>query len=153
MLNGNIKMKTFLTINKKPICKWGMIPPNTYFEGIVPKGYKLCVNPHFPYCIIDIDNKGVGKNGFDHIPEHLKTELDQHFNYDTPSGGKHIWLSYSGDKKLMNKTSKFFIDFRTENGYVCWYHHTDIRQCIHLINETSSELNLWLESLFQGVKI
>lgn len=141
-------MRTFLSKDKKPICKWGSIPSFTHFEGEVPDGYKLCVNPHFPYCIIDIDNKGEGKNGFKHIPEHLKEELNQHFNYDTPSGGKHIWISYSGDKHLMNKTSNSFIDFRTDKGYVCWYHNVDIRECIHLIKKTSEELNKWLEKLF-----
>lgn len=145
-------MRTFLTINKKPICKWGLIPPNTYFEGNVPNGYKLCVNPHAPYCIIDIDNKGIGKNGFENIPKHLKEELNNHFNYDTPSGGKHVWILYSGNKHLMNKTSNLFIDFRNENGYVCWYHNVDIRKCIHLIKPSSNKLNLFLEQLFMGVQ-
>ena len=142
-------MKSFLSKDKKPICKWGMIPQNTYFEGSVPEGYKLCVNPHHPYCIIDIDYSEDGrKNGFKNIPIHLQKELDEHFNYNTPSGGKHIWILYSGDKYLMNKTSNLFIDFRTEKGYVCWYHDQDIRECIDLIKSTSSELNFWLEKLF-----
>jgi len=144
-------MKSFLSKNKQPICKWGSIPQEIYFEGNVPEGYKLCVNPHHPYCIIDIDNKGIGKNGFENIPSHLQKELDEHFYYDTPSGGRHIWIKYSGNKPLMNKTSKLLIDFRTEKGYVCWYHDKDIRECIHLIKNTSKELNNWLESLFLGV--
>lgn len=143
-------MKSFLSKNKKPLCKWGSLPSNTYFEGNVPDGYKLCINPHFPYCIIDIDNKGEDKNGFKYIPEHLKEELNQHFNYNTPSGGKHIWISYSGNKYLMNKTSNLFIDFRTYKGYVCWYHNVDIRECVHLIKESSNELNLFLEKLFSN---
>jgi hypothetical protein len=32
-------------------------------------------------------------------------------------------------------------------------HNVDIRQCIQLIKESSLELNVWLESLFQGVKV
>lgn len=141
-------MKTFLSKDKKPLCKWGSLPSNTYFEGSIPNGYKLCVNPHFPYCIIDIDNKGEYMNGFKNIPEDLKKELDTHFNYNTPSGGKHIWISYSGNKHLMNKTSNLFIDFRTDKGYVCWYHNVDIRECTHLIKDSSEHLNKWLEKLF-----
>ncbi len=141
-------MRSFLSINKKPVCKWGSIPPNTFFEGDAPKGYELCVSPHYPYCIIDIDNKGTNKNGFNNIPQHLKKELDNHFNYDTPSGGKHIWIIYSGHKSLLNKTSNLFIDLRTEKGYVCWYYSIDIRECIDLILPTSKKLNKWIESLF-----
>jgi len=37
-------------------------------------------------------------------------------------------------------------------GYVKYPHNVDIRQCIPLINKSSMELNVWLESLFQGVK-
>lgn len=145
-------MKSFLLKGKTPICKWGMIPPETYFFGKVPKGYRLAVNPHHPYCIIDIDDKGIGKSGFKNIPKELLPELDNHFSYSTPSGGKHIWIKYSGDKHLMNKTSSLFIDFRTENGYVCWYHSEDIRNCLHLIKPTSKKLNKWLENLFTGAK-
>lgn len=141
-------MKTFLSKDKKPICKWGLIPNNTFFIGDIPDGYKLCVNPHFPYCIIDIDNKGINKNGFDNIPKHLQKELNTHFNYDTPSKGKHIWVLYTGNKKLMNRTSKSFIDLRTHQGYVCWYHDKPIQECIHLIKDTSEDMNLFLEELF-----
>ena len=144
-------MKSFLSKNKQPICKWGSIPQEIYYEGSVPEGYKLCINPHHPYCIIDIDNKGIGKSGFENIPKHLQKELDEHFNYNTPSGGKHIWIKSTSNKPLMNKTSKLFIDFRNEKGYVCWYHHTDIRQCLHLIKESSPQLNEFLESLFLGI--
>lgn len=141
-------MKTFLSKNKKPICKWSMIPQNVYFEGNIPEGYKLCVNPHWPYCIIDIDNKGIGQNGFEHIPENLKEELNQHFNYDTPSKGKHIWILYSGNKHLMNKTSSLFIDLRTNKGYAVWYPKTDVRLHLHEIKESSKRLNKFLEKLF-----
>lgn len=144
-------MRTFLSKNKMPVCKWGNLPPFTYFFGDVPEGYKLCINPHNPYCIIDIDyQKESNKNGFEHIPAHLKTELNEHFNYDTPSGGRHIWIKYSGDKVLKNATSKYFIDLRTEKGYVCWYHNKNIKECLHLIKESSKELDIWLEELFSN---
>lgn len=144
-------MKTFLSKNKIPVCKWSSLPQETYFYGEIPKEYKLCVNPHSPYCIIDIDyNKENNKNGFNNIPKHLKKELNTHFNYDTPSGGKHIWIKYSGNKILRNATSKYYIDLRTEKGYVCWYHNRDIRDCIHLIKNSSENLNKWLEELFSN---
>ncbi len=50
----------------------------------------------------------------------------------------------------MNKTLNLFIDFRTYKGYVCWYHNVDIRECVHLIKESSNELNLFLEKLFSN---
>lgn len=143
-------MRTFLLKGKAPICKWGMIPPETYFFGKPPTGYRLAVNPHYPYCIIDIDYEENVKNGFDNIPKKLQKELDEHFGYNTPSGGKHIWIKYSGDKHLMNRTSKLFIDLRTDKGYVCWYHLQDVKDCIHLIKPSSKILNKWLEKLFSN---
>lgn len=143
-------MRSFLTKNKRPICKWGNIPQEIYFEGNIPEGYKICVNPHDPYCIIDIDNKGEGKNGFDNLPSELLLELQNHFSYNTPSGGKHVWIKYSGNKKLLNRTSDLFIDLRTEKGYVCWYDDRDVRECMSLIKESSKELNEWLEKVFSN---
>ena len=60
-------MKSFLLKEKFPICKWGMIPNETYFEGVVPDGYGLAISPHHPYIILDIDQHGT-INGFDNIP-------------------------------------------------------------------------------------
>jgi hypothetical protein len=144
-------MKTFLSKNKKPICKWGNIPNEVYYEGKIPEGYNLCINPHYPYCIIDIDNKQSGKNGFTNIPKKLLLELDTHYNYNTPSGGKHIWILYLGDKILPNKTSNLAIDLRTDKGYVCYYpahQGDDIRNHLDEIKESSPELNEFLENLF-----
>ncbi len=78
--------------------------------------------------------------------------------YNTKSGGAHCWLKYTGDKQLLNKATKYGLDLRVAKGsyamgYVKYPHNVDIRQCIHLIKETSSDMNIWLESLFQGVKI
>jgi hypothetical protein len=143
-------MKSFLLKDKKPICKWGMVPDETYFEGIIPNGYGLAICPNKPYIILDIDKHG-DINGFDNIPSELLLDLSEHFCYDTKGNGRHIWLKYTGDKHLMNKPSGLGIDLRTENGYVKWYLDADIRKYIHLVKETSHELNLWLESLFLGV--
>ena len=150
-------MKSFLLKDNKPIVKWSMVPNNTFFEGAIPEGYALAVAPSENYIVLDIDNKH-GKNGFDHIPIMIMAELNNSFFYSTKSGGAHIWLKYTGNKVLMNTSTKYGLDLRigakpgNAGGYVKWHHNVDIRQCIHLINETSSELNIWLESLFQGVK-
>jgi hypothetical protein len=146
-------MKSFLLKDKKPIVKWSMVPDETYFEGTVPEGYGLAICPHDPYIILDIDKHG-NINGFDNVPEDLlNQELFNSLYYKTKNDGCHVWLKYSGTKTLLNKTSGLGIDLRTSKGYVKWYLPGDIRDCIHLINETSPELNTWLESLFQGVKV
>lgn len=36
----------------------------------------------------------------------------------------------------------------SEKGYVKYHHNKDIRECVHLIKESSEELNEWLEKLF-----
>lgn len=143
-------MRTFLLKDKVPICKWGMIPENTYFSGKVPDGYSLAISPHDPYIIVDVDKRGI-LNGIDNIPKNLLVELKNTFNYNTKNG-VHFWLKYSGDKNLLNKTSKILIDLRTSSGYVKYNHDKDIRECEHLIKPTSKLLNEWLESLFMGVQ-
>ena len=149
-------MKSFLLKDNKPIVKWSMILNNTFFEGAIPEGYALAVAPSENYIILDVDNKN-GKNGFINIPNKQFLELDKTFNYYTKSGGKHYFLKYTGNKTLLNTSTKLALDLRigskpkNAGGYVRYYHHTDIRQCIHLINETSSELNQWLEELFCAV--
>lgn len=143
-------MKSFLLKDKKPICKWGMVPDETYFEGNIPEGYGLAICPHSPYVILDIDRHG-DVNGFDNIPSFIAEELRRSFKYPTKNNGWHVWLRYSGDKNLLNKTSGLGIDLRTSNGYVKWYLKGDIRDYIHKVNETSPQLNQWLESLFLGV--
>lgn len=143
-------MKSFLLKDKKPIVKWGMIPDETYFEGNIPEGFSLAISPNNPYIILDIDKHG-NINGFDNIPSELLLDLSEHFCYDTKNNGRHIWIKYSGNKPLLNKTSGLGIDLRTCKGYVKWYLDKDIRSYIHLIKESSVELNIWLESLFLGV--
>lgn len=149
-------MKSFLLKNNTPIVKWGMIPNETFFEGEVPEGYNLAVCPSENIVIVDIDVKG-DKNGYTFIPENIKHELRKSFYYDTKSGGRHVWIKYTGDKVLLNTSTKYGLDLRigakpsNAGGYVKYNHHIDIRECIHLIKESSNELNLWLESLFLGV--
>lgn len=148
-------MKSFLLKNNKPIVKWSLVPDNTFFEGKIPDGYALAVCPG-KYIILDIDVKN-GKDGFLHIPTDIKEELQQSFYYDTNSGGRHVWLDYTGDKPLMNKSTEFGLDLRigakpgNAGGYVKYYHSVDIRQCVDLIKPTSWKVNWWLESLFLGV--
>ena len=140
-------MKSFLVKNKKPVCRWGMIPDNTFYEGNVPDGYKLAVCPSEGYVIIDVDRHG-DIDGFDNIPENLNYELSQTLRYKTKNDGMHYWVKYTGDVKLANKASNQGIDLRTSNGYVVWYPKEDIRHLIGDIKESSHNLNTWLESLF-----
>jgi len=142
-------MKSFLLKGKTPICKWSMIPDEVYFEGEIPKGYGLAICPHNPYVILDIDKHGK-INGIDNVPLEIYNELFKiHFRYKTKNNGYHVWLKYTGNKVLLNKTSGLGIDLRTEKGYVKWYLDKDIRSYINSIRETSNKLNNWLEKLFQ----
>lgn len=143
-------MKSFLLKDKQPICKWSMVPDEVYFEGKVPDGYGLAICPNEPYIILDVDMHG-DIDGFKNLPIHLCKELYNSLHYPTKNQGRHFWLKYTGDKNLMNKASKLGIDLRTHKGYVKWYLDADIRKYKHLIKETSSSLNEWLESLFQGI--
>lgn len=144
-------MKSFLLKDKKPILKWGAVPDEIYFEGKVPEGYSLAISPHDPYIILDIDKHGE-VDGFNSIPQVLFIELlNHHFSYPTKNNGLHIWLKYSGNKTLANKASGLGVDLRTSKGYVKWYLDKDIRSYIHLIKDTSPELNEWLEKLFSFV--
>jgi hypothetical protein len=141
-------MKSFLLKDKKPICKWGMIPDNVFFEGEVPEGYGLAISPHSPYIIVDIDRHG-NIDGYNNIPSIYLNELfNIHFNYSTKGGGYHIWIKYSGAQDLRNKPSGLGIDLRTHKGYVKFYPSQDIRTYLHLIKESSENLNKWLEQLF-----
>lgn len=140
-------MKSFLLKDKKPILKWGQIPDEYYFEGEIPESYSLAICPHFPYVILDIDKHG-NINGFDNIPMCIKKELLNHFGYATKNKGYHCWLKYTGEQKLMNKTSGLGLDLRTEKGYVQWYLDKDIRSYIDCVRKTSPLMNKWLEQLF-----
>ena len=140
-------MKSFLLKEKVPICRWKPIPHGFFFEGKVPDGYSLAICPSDPYVILDIDRHG-DVDGFDNIPEDIKTELESHFSYNTKNNGKHVWLKYSGEIKLANKASGLGIDLRTSHGYVKWYLDGDIRDYIDQVKETSPVLNEWLEKLF-----
>lgn len=152
-------MKSFLLDNNyKPTVKWGMVPENCYYEGIIPKNFYLAVAPG-KYIVLDVDNKSEDKNGFNFIPANILTELENTFNYKTKSGkGRHYWLLYNGDKTLKNTSTKYFLDLRVgskpgnSGGYVLYHHLVDIRECEHLIKETSPKLNTWLEKLFTGIK-
>jgi len=142
-------MKSFLLSSKTntPTLKWGLLPNDTYFIGNVPEGYYLAVSPSDKYIVVDIDNKPKGC-GFDHIPLEIMDELEQSLHYTTKSRGMHVFLLYTGDKNLINRTSNIFVDLRTSKGYVRYYHSVPIQECMHLIKETSKDLNLWIENLF-----
>jgi hypothetical protein len=140
-------MKSFLLKGKQPIVKWGMLPNNIYFEGNVPEGYNLAVSPSDKYIVIDVDRHG-DSDGFKNIPEDIILELEKTLSYNTKNNGKHYWLEYFGGKPLANKTSGLGYDLRTNRGYVVWYDKRDIRNCLHLINKTSENLNIWLETWF-----
>ena len=143
-------MKSFLVSkkDKRPFIKWSKIPDNVFYEGVIPEGYNLGISPSPGYVIIDIDRHGK-KNGFDYIPEELKDELYSTLNYPTKNKGQHCWFRYTGDKDLKNTTSNLGIDLRVgQKGYVVFYKPGDIRDYMHLIKDSSHELNKWLEKLF-----
>lgn len=151
-------MKSFLLNSKTntPILKWGLIPKDTHFIGDVPEGYYLAVSPSDEKTvIIDVDVKN-GKNGYNHIPLEIIDELEQSFWYHSKSGGGHYYFHYTGNKLLRNGTTNFGIDLRigpnkatgNAGGYVRYYHNVPIQECMHLIKETSKDLNLWIENLF-----
>lgn len=147
-------MKSFLLNSEnKPIVKWGSLPNNTFFEGVVPNGYSLAISPSENYVILDVDVKG-NKNGFKHIPQEILNELLLTFFYTTKSGGAHYWIKYTGDKTLINKSTELGLDLRigakgsNSGGYVKYHNTTDIRQCIHLIENSSQKMNEFLENLF-----
>ncbi len=149
-------MKSFLLQGGSPTIKWGLIPSNVFFEGTLPEGYALAVCPDDEnQLVLDVDVKN-GKNGFDHIPLDVLTEIEKTFNYPTKSGGRHYFLNYTGSKLLKNTSTEKGLDCRigknkttgNNGGYVKYNHDVDIRECVHLINKTSSLLNTWLEELF-----
>ena len=146
-------MKSFLLKSNKPIIPWGSLPNGIFYEGIVPEGYSLALCPSENIVILDIDVKN-DKNGFEYIAEVVQIELDDTFYYPTKSGGAHYWIRYTGSKVLKNTSTKFGLDLRigargtNAGGYVKYVHTVDIRQCVHLIKESSNDLNTFLEGLF-----
>ena len=153
-------MRTFLLRENKPIISWGMLPENTMYEGKIPEGYDLAVNPHKPYIIIDVDRHGK-KNGFDFIPEHLKEELASTLNYPTKNNGRHYWFYYTGNKSLPNKASGVGIDLRvwhekydektwTNGGYVKWHPRNQfkIEDVLWQAQPSSKKMNQWIDELF-----
>jgi hypothetical protein len=144
-------MKSFLVKDKKPVVRWGLLPDNVFFEGTLPEGYSLAISPSDKYIIIDVDVNDK-KNGFNAIPSDILKELNSSLNYPTKNKGSHFWLNYTGEKNLPNKTSGVGIDLRTNKGYVVWYRNDDIRDCMHLIHNTSDTMNMWIESLFSYKK-
>lgn len=144
-------MKSFLCRGKRPIIRWSQLPDETYFEGKLPEGYSLAIMPSDNYIIVDIDRHG-DIDGFNSIPKNLTEELNKTLCYKTKNNGMHYWFRYTGIKSLANKTSGVGIDLRVGyKGYVIWYPKKDIRDCLDEINETSEELNKWLEKLFSYV--
>jgi hypothetical protein len=143
-------MKSFLLKGKRPIIKWGMLPNETFFEGNTPEGFSLAVTPSEGYIVVDVDRHG-DEDGFQHIPFSLENELKETLNYSTKNNGSHFWFKYTGDKPLGNKSSGKSIDLRTHRGYVVWYPEVDVRSVMHLVNNTSEEMNLWLEEMFSYV--
>ena len=147
-------MRSFLLKNNKPIISWGALSDGTLFQGEIPEGYDLAVNPHQPYIIVDVDRHN--KDGFLNIPEHLKSELESTLNYPTKNNGRHYWFYYTGVENLANKASNLGIDLRTGNaedyngGYVKWQPRNTIRieDVLWQAKETSLKMNKWLEELF-----
>jgi len=146
-------MKTFLLKDNVPVIKWGMLPDNTFYEGIIPEGYALAACPSDNIVILDVDNKN-GKCGWENIPHVINIELSETFHYFTKSGGAHYWIRYTGNKVLKNTSTKLGLDLRigakgsNSGGYVKYHHNVDVRECVHLIKESSEKLNKWLEKLF-----
>lgn len=140
-------MKSFLIKNKKPICKWGNLPDETYFKGKVPEGYSLAICPSQGDIIVDVDIKE-HVNGLLNIPTYILEELENTLHYTTKSGGKHFWLHYTGNKELINRSTELGLDLRTHKGYVVWYHYQTIQNVYDQIKNTSEEVNDWLEKLF-----
>ena len=146
-------MKSFL-LNKEntPVCKWGMLPDGIFYEGNIPEGYALAVCPSDNIVILDVDNKNE-KNGFIHIPIKILDEIALTFHYPTKSGGEHYFITYTGAKILKNTSTEWGLDLRVgakgsnAGGYVKWHYNKDIRECVHLIKESSEKLNEWLEKL------
>lgn len=149
-------MKSFLCKNKRPIVKWTKVPHGVFYQGSVPDGYSLAVCPSPGTIIVDVDRHG-DKDGFLHIPQELKEELSETFNYPTKNNGQHYWFNYSGLKILANKPGGCGIDLRTHKGYVIWYSEYDIKDLVWedpsntkglSVNKTSEKMNAWLEGLF-----
>lgn len=133
-----------------------MLKDETFYEGIIPKGYDLAVSPNSPYIIVDVDRHEGGEDGFNHVPKNILQELNLTFNYPTEHNGRHYWLKYTGNKLLPNKASGIGIDLRigaregNNGGYVKWHPRDsmDIREQLYNINDTSSMMNDWIEQLF-----
>lgn len=144
-------MKSFLLKGKRPIIRWSMLPNETYFEGPLPDGYNLAVMPSEGYVVVDVDRHG-DIDGFEAIPEKLKYELAQTLKYTTKNDGHHYWFKYTGKNYLGNKASGQGIDLRVGlKGYVVWYPQEDPRSLMHLVKDSSKEMNQWLEDLFSYV--
>jgi hypothetical protein len=160
LVNADKSSKSY----KKPSCNWGALKLDTYFEGNLPIGYNLAINPTPGIIIVDVDvDEKKNKNGFDNIDTRILLELELSYNYTTKRGGKHYYFFYSGNKELLNKASNQSIDLRvgptldsnskilSNGGYAIYYpanQGDDIRNHLNEIKETSPEMCKWLESLF-----
>lgn len=153
-------MRSFLLNSEnKPIIPWGNLADGTLYEGLIPENYSLAINPHKPYIIVDVDRHSEKHNGFDVIPEHLKSELELTLNYPTKNNGKHFWFFYTGSKHLPNKASGLGIDLRVWNdgknngGYVKWHPRNTmkIEDVLWMARPTSKAMNKWIEGLFSYV--
>lgn len=147
-------MKTFPIWGKKPWIKWGSIPDQTFYKLPLDEGFSLGVTPNQGQIILDIDNKPNQTNGWDSIPDKLVEKFKkEHFIYNTNSGA-HVWFWYTGDKKLLGRTTKYGLDLRipAQNGhcgnYVKWYLPNDPREYMHLVKETDEEINNFIEQYF-----
>jgi hypothetical protein len=155
-------MRSFLLYKNIPTIKFSMLDDGIFYEGELPgKDYDLAVCPsNEKQVILDVDVKN-GKDGYSNIPMLIMLELQETFNYKTKSGGAHYYLNYSGNKVLLNTSTKFGLDLRigankaTKNagGYVRYNGNIPVKEIESLIKETSPKLNTWLEKLFTGIKI
>lgn len=147
-------MKSFLVKNKRPLIRWTNLKDGIFFLGNPPEGFDLAIAPSGNYIIIDVDRHGE-IDGFDSIPKELEKELSETFNYPTKNNGTHYWFKSTSKEVLANKTSGLGVDLRCAHpitgkslGYVVYYPRDDFRTHLNEINETSEEMNEWIESLF-----
>lgn len=130
-----------------------MLKDGVFYKGDVPENYHLAASPSPGMVILDVDKKK-DKNGYLHIPEYLRKELNNTYWYKTKSGGAHVFINYTGNKTLRNCSTKFGLDLRISadnyncGGYVRWQGDIKPEECISLIKDSSKDLNIWLEKLF-----
>jgi hypothetical protein len=125
---------------------WSQLPDGTFFEGEAPDGLKIGVSPSIGMVVIDIDVKN-GKNGWNTIPKDIIFLLNQHFNYTTKSGGRHVWLKTK--ENLVNRATPEGVDLRVGGkGWCVWYSPVQPKDAEILITQAEPALEEWLKLKF-----